>query len=127
MAFKGSLRVDDSSPYLEALAKLFPAEGVALAPMIPVIAAGSSLITAFLTSVVVLLIVILRYFGTQPSAGGRPSWIDVGVAVVSFLLYAATIQVFGLILPPEDRHTVLMNFLTIFWIAVVPFISRAFK
>lgn len=127
MAFKGSLRVDDNSPYLEALAKLFPAEGVAVAPMIPVIAAGSGLITAFLTGAVVLLIIILRYFGTQPPGGGRPSWIDVAVAVVSFLIYAATIQVFGLILPPEDRHTVLMNFLTVFWIAAVPFISKAFK
>lgn len=127
MGLRSSLRVYDNSPYIEALAKLFPAEGVTLAPMIPVIAAGSDGITALLVLAIIVLIVVLRYFGTQPQGGGAPRWIDIAIAVASFLLYAATIQIFGLILSPAERHTVLMNFVTVIWVAIVPLISKTFK
>ena len=127
MAIKGSLRIYKDTPYLEALAKLFPAEGVVLAPMVAVIADKSATITGLLVVAIILLIIVLRYFGTQDPGADRPSWVDVAVAVASFLLYAATIQTFGLILSPEDRHTVLMNFATIIWVAVVPIIVKWFK
>jgi hypothetical protein len=104
--------------------KLFPVEGVILAPLIPAIAEDDRVLTYLLTAVVVALIILLRSAATRPKQGGRPDWIAVGVSVVSFMLYAAALKIFGLILQPQQKHVLLMSFLTIAWVAAVPTIPQ---
>ena len=114
--------------YMDALAKLFPAEGVTLAPMVPTIAGSSMLLKIVLVLAIVVLIVLLRRVATQPDNGGKTDWIAVAVSVISFILYVFTLQVFGSFFgdKPEEvqQHTLLMTFITVIWVAAVPLIPK---
>ena len=110
----------DLTHYTEALLKLFPIEGVTLAPLVPAIAGGNRSLTYALVGVIIGLIIFLRAVATQPERGGKPDWSAVSVSVISFLLYASTLEIFGLFLKPAERHVLLMSFVTIVWLAVVP-------
>jgi len=131
MALQGGRRrsgprkpLPQNAAYPEALVKLFPVEGVTLLPMVSGITAGNRWITAALVAAIVLLMVLLRAAATRPKGGGKPDWTAVFVSVISFLLYASALQVFGLFLEPASRHVSLMSFATIVWVAIVPLIPQ---
>jgi hypothetical protein len=110
--------------YIDGLVKLFPVEGVTLLPMVPVIAKGSWPWTLGLVVAIVGIIVLLRW-STARTSDGKPDTVAIGVAVISFLLYAATLQTFGLVFKDDPaRHTNLMSFVTIIWVAAVPKLPR---
>jgi hypothetical protein len=111
-------------PYVEGLVKLFPAEGVTLLPTVLPIAAGNFWLKGALVGLILALIVILRAYATQPAGGGKPDWVAVCVAVISFLLYACALQVYGPFLEPPERHTMLMTLVTGVWVALVPLLPR---
>lgn len=110
--------------YVEGLVKLFPVEGVTLLPMVGPIADTNEIVRFVLIGVIVVLIVALRWHATKPKEGGDADLTAIIVSVVSFLLYAATLQSFGLILEPESRHTLLFAFITTVWVALVPLLGR---
>ena len=115
---------DGTPPYMESLVKLFPAEGVTLVTFIPGIAAGNTVVKVILVLVLCGLIVLLRQQATRPAGGGKPDWIAVGIAVISFVLYAMTIKIFGTFFGDENRHALLMSFISGIWIFVVPFFPK---
>lgn len=115
---------EGSPPYMESLVKLFPAEGVTLVTFIPGIAAGNMVVKVILVLVLCGLIVLLRQQATRPAGGGSPDWIAVIIAVVSFVLYAMTIQIFGTFFDDANRHALLMSFISGIWIFVVPFFPK---
>ena len=56
--------------------------------------------------------------------GGPPDWAAIFVALVSFLLYAASLGAFGIIYRTAEQTAMLMSFVTIIWVAFVPYILR---
>lgn len=115
---------DGPEPYYRSLVKLFPVEAVTLYPMAIGIAGGDRSILLTLIAVIALVVVGLRYFGTRPVEGGAPDWAAIGVALVSFLLYAAALGGFGIIFRTEAQTTMLLSFITVIWVAFLPYILR---
>ncbi|WP_341208958.1 hypothetical protein [uncultured Sphingomonas sp.] len=132
-ALRGTLRVRRDplqrlaaappAPYYTSLVKLFPVEAVTLYPLAIEIAAGQAVLRMLLIGVIMLFVVALRWFATQ-DAGGSADVPAIAVAVVSFALYAASLGGFGYLPGGEAQTTQLLAFLTVMWVALVPFALR---
>ncbi len=141
-ALRGTLRIRPATrrsvaaaapePYYTSLVKLFPVEAVTLYPLAIGIAAGDAAIRLLLIAVIMIFVVTLRWFATQDAApdvtgstgGGAADVPAIAVAVVSFALYAASLGGFGYLRGGEAQTGQLLAFLTVMWVALVPFALR---
>ncbi len=141
-ALRGTLRIRPATrrsvaaaapePYYTSLVKLFPVEAVTLYPLAIGIAAGDAAIRLLLIAVIMIFVVALRWFATQDVAqgdtgstgGGAADVPAIAVAVVSFALYAASLGGFGYLRGGEAQTGQLLAFLTVMWVALVPFALR---
>ena len=141
-ALRGTLRIRPATrrsvaaaapePYYTSLVKLFPVEAVTLYPLAIGIAAGDAAIRLLLIAVIMIFVVALRWFATQDAApdvtgstgGGAADVPAIAVAVVSFALYAASLGGFGYLRGGEAQTGQLLAFLTVMWVALVPFALR---
>jgi len=112
-----------AEPYYTSLVKLFPVEAVTLYPLATGIAAGHAGLRIALIGVIMLFVVALRWFATQ-DAGGHVDGPAIAVAVVSFALYAASLGGFGYLPGGAAQTTQLLAFLTVMWVALVPYALR---
>lgn len=111
-------------PYYASLVKLFPVEAVTLYPLAIGIAAGDIVIRLILIGVITLFIVALRWFGTQEERGGDADVVAITVSVISFELYAASLGGFGYLPGGPEQTSQFLAFITIMWVALVPFVLR---
>ncbi len=141
-ALRGTLRIRPATrrsvaaaapePYYTSLVKLFPVEAVTLYPLAIGIAAGDAAIRLLLIAVIMIFVVALRWFATQDAApdvtgstgGGAADVPAIAVAVVSFALYVASLGGFGYLRGGEAQTGQLLAFLTVMWVALVPFALR---
>lgn len=111
-------------PYYASLVKLFPVEAVTLYPLAVGIAAGDIVIRLILIGIITLFIVALRWFGTQEEGGGDADGVAIAVSVISFELYAAALGGFGDLPRGPEQTSQVLAFITIMWVALVPFVLR---
>ena len=111
-------------PYYASLVKLFPVEAVTLYPLAIGIAASDVVIRLILICIITLFIVALRWFGTQEERGGEADVVAIAVSVISFELYAASLGGFGYLPGGPEQTSQLLAFITIMWVALVPFVLR---
>ena len=111
-------------PYYASLVKLFPVEAVTLYPLAIGIAAGDVVIRLILIGLITLFIVALRWFATQEASGGDADVVAIAVAVISFQLYAASLGGFGYLPGGPAQTSQFLAFITIMWVALVPFVLR---
>jgi len=111
-------------PYYASLVKLFPVEAVTLYPLAIGIAAGDVVVRLVLISIIALFVVVLRWFGTQEEGGGDADVLAIGVSVASFLLYAASLGGFGYLPGGPEQTRQVLAFITVMWVALVPFVLR---
>ncbi|MBJ6123762.1 hypothetical protein [Sphingomonas mollis] len=138
-SFRGTLRLRNGStptvrggrrlepapePYYASLVKLFPVEAVTLYPLAIGIAAGDIVIRLILICIITLFIVALRWFGTQEERGGDADVVAIAVSVISFELYAASLGGYGYLPGGPEQTSQLFAFITIMWVALVPFVLR---
>ena len=113
-----------AEPYYASLVKLFPVEAVTLYPLAIGIADGDTAIRLILIAIIMVFVVVLRWFGTQEAEGGAADGPAIGVAVVSFALYAASLGGFGDLPGGPGQTGQFLAFITIMWVALVPFVLR---
>jgi hypothetical protein len=124
-SFRGGRRPDPTpEPYYASLVKLFPVEAVTLYPLAIGIAAGDFVIRLILIGIITLFIIALRWFGTQEESGGDADILGLGVSVISFELYAASLGAFGYLPGGPEQTSQFLAFITIMWVALVPFALR---
>jgi hypothetical protein len=138
-ALRGALRLRRSStplvrpgrrpdptpePYYTSLVKLFPVEAVTLYPLAIGIAGPDIVIRLILIVIITLFVIALRWFGTQEESGGDADVLAIGVSVISFALYAASLGGFGYLPGGPAQTSQLLAFITIMWVALVPFALR---
>ncbi|KQN89821.1 hypothetical protein ASE95_16755 [Sphingomonas sp. Leaf231] len=133
-ALRGALRIGGGArrtvaapraePYYASLTKLFPVEAVTLYPLAIGIAAGDATIRLLLIGVIMLFVAVLRWFATQEERGGAADVPAIAVALVSFALYAAALGGFGYLPGGLAQTGQLLAFLTVMWVALVPFALR---
>jgi hypothetical protein len=125
LSFRAKRRPDPApEPYYSSLVKLFPVEAVTLYPLAIGIAAGDIVIRLILLGIITLFIVALRWFGTQEESGGDADMLAIGVSVISFELYAASLGAFGYLPGGPEQTGQFLAFITIMWVALVPFALR---
>lgn len=112
---------DAGDTYLSSLAKLFPVEAVTLYPLAIGIAGADEALRLGLIAAVAVFVVLLRTFATMDQAG-RPDVPAIAVATISFLLYVASLGGFGWLAGGEQQTTQVASFVTIMWVALVPYI-----
>jgi len=138
-ALRGALRLRRSStplvrpgrrsdptpePYYTSLMKLFPVEAVTLYPLAIGIAGTDIVIRLILIAIITLFVIALRWFGTQEESGGDADVLAIGVSVISFELYAASLGGFGYLPGGPAQTSQFLAFITIMWVALVPFALR---
>jgi len=138
-ALRGALRLRRSStslvrpgrrpdptpePYYTSLVKLFPVEAVTLYPLAIGIAGNDIVIRLILIAIITLFVIALRWFGTQEESGGDADVLAIGVSVISFELYAASLGGFGYLPGGPAQTSQVLAFITIMWVALVPFALR---
>jgi hypothetical protein len=138
-ALRGTLRLRRSStplvrpgrrpdptlePYYTSLVKLFPVEAVTLYPLAIGIAGTDIVIRLILIAIITLFVIALRWFGTQEESGGDADVLAIGVSVISFELYAASLGGFGYLPGGPAQTSQFLAFITIMWVALVPFALR---
>jgi hypothetical protein len=111
-------------PYYASLVKLFPVEAVTLYPLAIGIAGNDIVIRLILIAIITLFVVALRWFGTQEESGGDADVLAIGVSVISFELYAASLGGFGYLPGGPAQTSQFLAFITIMWVALVPFALR---
>ncbi|MDQ0840187.1 hypothetical protein [Sphingomonas faeni] len=111
-------------PYYTSLVKLFPVEAVTLYPLAIGIAGNDIVIRLILIAVITLFVIALRWFGTQEESGGDADVLAIGVSVISFELYAASLGGFGYLPGGPAQTSQFLAFITIMWVALVPFALR---
>lgn len=111
-------------PYYTSLVKLFPVEAVTLYPLAIGIAGNDIVIRLILIAIITLFVITLRWFGTQEERGGDADVLAIGVSVISFELYAASLGGFGYLPGGPAQTSQLLAFITIMWVALVPFALR---
>jgi hypothetical protein len=114
-------------PYYTSLVKLFPVEAVTLYPLAIGIAGNDVVIRLILIAIITLFVVALRWFGTQEERGGDADVLAIGVSVISFELYAASLGGFGYLPGGPAQTSQFLAFITIMWVALVPFALRHFR
>ena len=120
----GHRRPQAPEPYYASLVKLFPVEAVTLYPLAIGIAAGDVAIRLILIAIIAVFVIALRWFGTQEEGGGDADVLAIGISVVSFLLYAASLGGFGYLPGGPEQTRQLLAFVTVMWVALVPFVLR---
>lgn len=138
-ALRGALRLRRSStslarpgrrpdptpePYYTSLMKLFPVEAVTLYPLAIGIAGTDIVMRLILIAIITLFVIALRWFGTQEESGGDADVLAIGVSVISFELYAASLGGFGYLPGGPAQTSQFLAFITIMWVALVPFALR---
>lgn len=138
-ALRGTLRLRRSStplvrpgrrpdptpePYYTSLMKLFPVEAVTLYPLAIGIAGNDTVIRLILIVIITLFVIALRWFGTQEESGGDADVLAIGVSVISFELYAASLGGFGDLPGGPAQTSQVLAFITVMWVALVPFALR---
>jgi hypothetical protein len=113
-----------SEPYYGSLVKLFPVEAVTLYPLAISIADNDVVIRLILIAIITLFVAELRWFGTQEESGGHADLLAIAVSVISFELYAASLGGFGHLPGGPEQTRQLFAFITIMWVALVPFALR---
>jgi hypothetical protein len=111
-------------PYYTSLVKLFPVEAVTLYPLALGIAGNDIVIRLILIVIITLFVIALRWFGTQEESGGDADVLAIGVSVISFELYAASLGGFGYLPGGPAQTSQFLAFITIMWVALVPFALR---
>jgi hypothetical protein len=111
-------------PYYASLVKLFPVEAVTLYPLATGIAGNDIVIRLILLVIITLFVIALRWFGTQEESGGDADLLAIGVSVISFELYAASLGGFGYLPGGPAQTSQFLAFITIMWVALVPFALR---
>ena len=94
-AEQAGLTSGERPPYNESLVKLFPAEGVGLTTL--VVGLGSDLLPLSIVLAIVIAagVFVLRVFATKPANGGKTDWWAVGIATISYFMYAVSVGAFG--------------------------------
>lgn len=111
-------------PYYASLVKLFPVEAVTLYPLALGIAGNDVVTRLILIGIITLFVVALRWFGTQEESGGEADVLAIAVSVISFELYAASLGGFGYLPGGPEQTRRFLAFITIMWVALVPFALR---
>jgi len=126
-------------PYMASVALLFPVEAATLFPMAQSIAGrddlnlwrhGNAIVLAILILFIAFFIGVLRYFATQDRDNGKPARKEIGIAIISFLLWAGAsggywLEKGGVNSPiPLQLGSPVFAFLTIMWVALVPYAVR---
>ncbi len=111
-------------PYYTSLVKLFPVEAVTLYPLAIGIAGNDIVIRLILIAIITLFVIALRWFGTQEESGGDADVLAIGVSVISFELYAASLGGFEYLPGGPEQTSQFLAFITIMWVALVPFALR---
>jgi hypothetical protein len=111
-------------PYYTSLVKLFPVEAVTLYPLAIGIAGNDIVVRLILIAIITLFVIALRWFGTQEESGGDADVLAIGVSVISFELYAASLGGFGYLPGGPAQTSQFLAFITIMWVALVPFALR---
>jgi hypothetical protein len=112
--------------YVTDVAKLFPVEAAALFPLGQTIAGNDPIALAIIIVVTALFVVVLRYFATQQD--GRPAWNEIGGALISLLLWIGATKGYWVdkgwidIGISADTGSKLYGFVTIIWVALVPYV-----
>lgn len=114
---------DRPEQYYKSLIKLFPTEAATAYPLISGIAGNDSTLRIGLIFVLVAFVIVLRYLATQSLKDGKPDIGSILTAAVSFLLFAASLGGFGS-LGLGERTPLVASFLTILWVALVPYLVR---
>jgi len=109
-----------ATPYPEKLVKLFPVEGVGLTTL--VVGLGGSLLalSVILTILIAAGVFVVRMFATKPTNGGKSDWWAVGIATVSYFMYAVSVGAFSTFGNPQALATS-MGVIIGIWTFVVPF------
>lgn len=121
---RGRRSAPEPEPYYASLVKLFPVEAVTLYPLAIGIAADDIVIRLILIAVITLFIIVLRWFGTQEERGGDADVAAIAVSVISFELYAGSLGGFGYLPGGPEQTSQVLAFITIMWVALVPFVLR---
>lgn len=121
---EAGLAEGESPPYMEALVKLFPAEGAALAAIAAGFADSKLWLSIILIVAISVMVFFLRYKATQPEGGGTPDWIAIVIAVISFYLYAIAIRAFGTFFSDPATHAGVMGVVSGIWTILVPLFPK---
>lgn len=117
-------RAAATEPYYTSLVKLFPVEAVTLYPLATGIAADDTRIRLALIGVIVVFVVVLRWFATQEAGGGAADVPAIVVAVLAFLLHVASLGGFGHLPGGPEQTRQLLAFVTVMFVALTPFVLR---
>ncbi|MGK6322161.1 hypothetical protein ACMGDM_03645 [Sphingomonas sp. DT-51] len=112
-----------AEPYYTSLAKLFPVEATMLYPIADTIAGTDRALRLLLIALIALVVVAVRWRGTQDAAG-VPDAAAIAVSLASFLLYVATLGGFGDLAGGAAQTQQWLAFVTIIWVALVPLALR---
>jgi hypothetical protein len=123
-ADEAGLTSGETPPYLESLAKLFPAEGAALGALAAGFAEDRLWLSILLTILIAGMVFVLRIFATQPDNGGKTDWIAVVISTISFFLFALSIRAFGTFLGGAEAHSSLMAVIAGIWTGLVPLFPK---
>lgn len=114
---------DQPEQYYKSLIKLFPTEAATAYPLISGIAGSDSKLRIGLIIVLLAFVVLIRYLATQSLTDRKPDFAAILTAAVSFLLFALSLGGFGS-LGLGERTPLVASFLTILWVALVPYLVR---
>jgi hypothetical protein len=105
--------------YPQNLAKLFPAEGATAFPLFMAVAEDQRWLRVLFTLLIAVFVILYRYLGTQRTGGGRPDRAAIFVSTVSFLLFAASLGGFGVVIENAERTAMLGSALSLLWLGIV--------
>lgn len=108
----------------ETLLKLFPTEGVVLLTLASGLAASDLTLMIILVTVIAAMVFVIRALATRPAGGGRPDWIAVFVAVLSFVLFAVANKAFGFVGGSPEKHALWAAFGTLIWVTVISHLPK---
>lgn len=117
------IAADRPEQYYKSLIKLFPTEAATAYPLVSGIAGNDSSLRISLILVLLAFVIVLRYLATQSLKDGKPDFGAILTAAVSFLLFAVSLGGFGS-LGLGERTPLVASFLTILWVALVPYLVR---
>ena len=114
----------DIEPYMSSLAKLFPVESVTTLLLVLSIDEQQTALRLGLITVIAFFSGLLRYYATRDPNTGKADLPVVGVAIMSFLIYAVAMLAFGGFIVNPETTRLTATIVAILWMAIVPEIIR---